>query len=147
MIIDALTLTDTELVNRYWHSDDPVIRRLCEIVDRYQQMTRHLPEDVEYNDQDGWMVNGDTLGMYIRNLLSERDELQSEVYELSDKVEKLSARTVSELLGAMEGKLRDRSIDINDLKGQLRRAEAREQAALDKLNMWTDLTKDYVSGS
>jgi hypothetical protein len=144
---DVNILTDKELVDRYWHSDDPVISRLCEIADRYQQMTRHLPRHVEFSELLGWNVDGCPLGSYIDGLIDERDAFEYEVLELQGKVNKLSARTVSELLGAMEGKLRDRSIDINDLKGQLKRAEAREQAALSKLDTWTSLTKDYGSGS
>lgn len=143
--ININVFSDRELVNQYWNSEDPVVARLCRIVDRFQQMTEYLPRYVEYSEEWGWTVDGDELGHYIDSLKSDRDYFETEMLDAQEREERLSARSVAKLLGEMQSLMQQQEHKILKLHQDLGAAEKREQLAQEKLDMWTTLSREHIS--
>ena len=128
-------LTDKELIRAYESDPDPVIRRLIRIIldigfDVKIPSDSYATTIVEYIDE---------LKQDIRHLEEELDICQKDLSEATAKADKLSTRTVPQLLADLAAIVKDEQRKNQDLRKEISEALKREEEATHKLNMWSIL--------
>lgn len=126
-------LSDDEfLIRCLTDNNDPVVRRLCRMVENYQEVlgdVQHLTDS-----DDGYTIEGRTISEHIRFLDNEIEYLNDEMEALRIKVKKLNLRTVPQLIADLSNK-------HSEAEQRAYRAEQRERQLEEKLNMWAILNK------
>jgi hypothetical protein len=130
-------MTDEELIRAYESDPDPVIRRLVRIIldsgfdieipvgshaTTLEEYVAELKEDVRYNEQ-------------------ELELCQKDLAEATAKADKLSVRTVPQLIQDLSNMIKEEQDKNRRLQQEAADARKREEEALHKMNMWAILNK------
>lgn len=125
-----LGLSDSEFCRRLWlENPDPVVQRLLTMMEDLSEWKEAMDDFAE-----PWEIKDD-----IRELEDENEYLRAQLSEVNDKLKKLEARTVVDLIS-------DLRLQIYQKDDRARRAEAEKEAAMtseatmrSKLDMWAVL--------
>lgn len=133
-------MSDSELLRDcIWNSEDPVVKRLCEIILRYEDLTVELDN---YDSIKGeWTVRGQTVTEYISSLEFENAEQCSTIGEMQEKLNALALRTVAQLIAELSGKLKDKEEELKRTKRELHYEIERKEIAEEKIAVWNTLEK------
>lgn len=139
-----MNLTDAEFVrsveNDYSLISNPDIFRLCRIVNQYEDLVIDLKKFTGLDDD--WTIDGESVSDYIHRQGSELLRMEEEIGELNDKLDKLAARSVAQLISILESKLGDEKELTHRLRSEVEASRKREDEANHKLKFWNVLAVD-----
>lgn len=126
-------LTDDEFVVRcLTDSTDPGVQRLCRIINNYQEVLGDIQRFKNFTDD--YTIEGRTIGEHINFLENEIEYFHGELEIVREKADRLSIRTVPDLIADLSSKYKD-------AESRARRAEAAERELSSKLETWNILAR------
>ena len=127
-----LGLSDKEFCHRLWQENpDPVVTRLLSIVAETAEWRGSMEEFDE-----PWEVSHT-----LTELRNEADYLNEQLIEVNDRLRKLEARTVIELIAELRMTISDKYDENERLIREIDRANQSHANMESKLNMWAVLNK------
>jgi hypothetical protein len=129
-------MTDEEIVRLYEGHGDPAIRRLVRII--LVNGFFEVPSDSSAMNVAEYV---DDLKGRIQALEGDLESVQQDADEATAKADKLSVRTVPQLLADLANLLKEEQDKVNRLNREVTEAKRREEEALHKMNMWAILNK------